>query len=94
MAAELYAAKGAVYTKMHRYEDARNAYLKAVELDPLGPNHFSRMSVVSGHLGDVTGIFEWRLKNVKADPQDHEVAGQMARQFYEWGLPEVGDPWM
>ncbi|MGB7452930.1 MAG: tetratricopeptide repeat protein, partial [Lysobacterales bacterium] len=94
LAAELYAAQGNVYIKMHRYEDARNAYLKAVELDPLDPNHFSRMSVVSGHLGDVTGIFEWRLKNVKADPQDHEVAGHMARAFYEWGLPEVGDLWM
>jgi len=79
---------------MKRYEDARDSFLKAIELDPLDPNHFSRMSIISGELGDITGVFEWRLKNVKADPQDHEVAGHMAREFYEWGLPEAGDQWM
>jgi len=57
-------------------------------------NHYSRMSIVSGDLGDITGIFEWRLKNVEADPQDHEVAAHMARTFYQWGLPEEGDRWM
>jgi tetratricopeptide (TPR) repeat protein len=79
---------------MKRYEDARNAYLKAIELAPLDPNNYSRMAAVSEELNDIIGIFEWRLKNVRADPQDHEVAGHLAREFYEWGLPEEGDRWM
>ena len=94
LSSELYAMKGNVYRKMKRYEDARNAYLKAIELDPLDPNHYSRMSSVSEELNDIIGIFEWRLKNVRADPQDHEIAGHLAREFYEWGLPEEGDRWM
>ena len=94
LSADLYAAKGNVYTKMKQFEDARKSFLKAIELDPLNPNHYSRMAANSGDLGDVRGIFEWRLKNIKADPQDHEVAGHMAREFYEWGLPEEGDRWM
>ena len=94
LSADLYSIQGNVYRKMKRYSDAQNSFLKAIELDPLNPNHYGRMAVVAGELGDITGIFKWRLKNVQVDPQDHEVAGQMARQFYEWGLPEEGDRWM
>ena len=94
LSADLYSIQGNVYRKMDRYLDAQKSFLKAIELDPLDPNHYSRMAVVAGELGDITGMFEWRLKNVKADPQDHEIAGQMARGFYEWGLPEEGDRWM
>ena len=91
---ELYAQKGNVYRSLKQYEDARNAFLKAIELDPLDPNHYSRMAVVSSDLGYINGIFEWRLKNIQTDPQDHEVAGEIARDFYWWGLPEEGDRWM
>ena len=94
LSAQLYSTQGNIYREMDRFEDARNAYLKAIELDPLDPNHYGRMSNLSADVGDVIGDFEWRLKNVKADPQDHEVAGALARSFYEWGLPEEGDPWM
>jgi TolB-like protein/thioredoxin-like negative regulator of GroEL len=94
LSAELYAAKGNVYRKMEQNEDARDAYLKAIELDPRDPNNYGRMSSISAQLGDINGMFEWRLKNVEADPQDHEVASHMARAFYEWGLPEEGDRWM
>jgi len=94
LSAELYAQQGNVYQKMTKYGDARDSFLKAIELDPLDPNHYGRMSAVSANLGDVTGTFEWRLKNIKADPQDHEIAGHMARSFYEWGLPEEGDRWL
>ena len=94
LSAELYAQQGNVYRKMEQYVDARDSFLKAIELDPLDPNHYGRMSTVSADLGDITGTFEWRLKNIKADPQDHEVAGHMARSFYDWGLPEEGDRWL
>jgi len=94
LSAELYAQQGNVYRKMEQYDDARDSFLKAIELDPLDPNHYGRMSVVSEDLGDIKGSFEWRLKNIKADPQDHEIAGAMARSFYEWGLPEEGDRWL
>jgi hypothetical protein len=52
------------------------------------------MAFLSADLGDITGIFKWRLKNIEADPQDHEVVGHLARQFYAWGMPEEGDRWM
>ncbi|MDX2427773.1 MAG: tetratricopeptide repeat protein [Xanthomonadales bacterium] len=94
LSAELYAQQGNVYRKMEQYGDARDSFLKAIELDPLDPNHYGRMSGVSENLGDINGSFEWRLKNIKADPQDHEVAGAMARSFYNWGLPEEGDRWL
>jgi len=94
LSADLYSAQGNVYREMKQFDDARAAYLKAIELDPLDPNNYGRMSNLSADVGDVRGDFEWRLKNVQADPQDHEVAGAMARNFYEWGLPEEGDQWM
>jgi len=94
LSADLYAAQGNVYRDMERFDNARGSFLKAIELDPLDPNNYGRMSNLSADVGDVTGIFEWRLKNVQADPQDHEVAGSLARSFYEWGLPEEGDLWM
>jgi TolB-like protein/cytochrome c-type biogenesis protein CcmH/NrfG len=94
LSADLYAQQGNVFNQMERYESARDAFLKAVELDPLNPNHYSRMAFVSGELGDITAAFQWRLKNIEADPQDHESIGHMARDFYEWGLPEEGDRWM
>ena len=79
---------------MERFEDGRTAFLKAIELDPLDPNNYGRMSNLSADAGDIAGVFEWRLKNIEADPQDHEVAAQMAREFYQWGLPEEGDLWL
>ncbi|MGA9573075.1 MAG: hypothetical protein WBS20_03910, partial [Lysobacterales bacterium] len=94
LSANLYAAQGNVYREMDSFEDARTSFLKAIQLDPLDPNNYGRMSNLSADVGDVSGVFEWRLKNVQADPQDHEVAGSLARSFYEWGLPEEGDPWM
>lgn len=94
LSAELYATQGNVYVKTEQYEDARGSFLRAIELNPRDPNHYSRMADVSGNLGDITGKFEWRLKNIQADPQDHEIAGHMARYFYEWGLPEEGDRWL
>jgi tetratricopeptide (TPR) repeat protein len=94
LSADLHSRQGGVYMKMKQYEDARDSFLKAIELEPLDPNHYSRMSVLSANLGDVTGVFEWRLKNIKADPEDHEINAEMARSFYEWGLPEEGDRWM
>jgi TolB-like protein len=94
LSANLYSIQGNIYRRMERYLDARESFLKAIELEPLGPNHYSRLAVLSGELGDITGMFKWRLKNVQVDPQDHEVAGQLARQFYEWDLPEEGDRWL
>jgi len=94
LSADLYAQQGNAYLKMKRYGDARDSFLKAIELDPLAPNHYSRMANLSADIGDIIGEFEWRMKNIKADPQDHEVAAQMARSFYEWGLPEEGDRWL
>jgi len=94
LSANLYSTQGNVYRKMDRVEDARTAFLKAIELDPLDPNNYGRMSNLSADAGDITGVFEWRLKNIEADPQDHEVAAQMAREFYQWGLPEEGDRWL
>jgi TolB-like protein len=94
LSAKLYSSQGNVYREMKRYDNAREAYLKAVELDPLDPNNYGRMSNLSADIGDITGVFEWRLKNIEADPQDHEVAAQMAREFFQWGLPEEGDRWL
>jgi tetratricopeptide (TPR) repeat protein len=94
LSANLYSTQGNVYRKMDRVEDARTAFLKAIELDPLDPNNYGRMSNLSAEAGDITGVFEWRLKNIEADPQDHEVAAQMARELYQWGLPEEGDLWL
>lgn len=93
LSSDLYAMQGNVLSKMKRFGEARDSFLKAIELNPLDPNHYSRMSVVSGELGDITGVFKWRLKNIQVDPQDHETIGHMAREFYEWGLPEEGDQW-
>ena len=94
LSAHLYSTQGNVYRKMDRFEDGRAAFLKAIELDPLDPNNYGRMSNLSADAGDITGVFEWRLKNIEADPQDHEVAAQMAREFYQWSLPEEGDRWL
>ena len=94
LSAELYAQRGNVYSQMKHYEKARDNYLKAIELDPLDPNHYGRMSGNSASRNDIIGVFRWRLKNVNADPQDHEIASHMAREFYDWGLTEEGDRWL
>jgi TolB-like protein len=94
LSSELYGWQGNIYVDMERYEDAQNAFLKAIELNPLDPNNYLRMAAASAGLGDITGIFKWRLKNFQADPQDHEVIAIMAGEFYGWGLPEEGDRWL
>lgn len=90
----LYGQQGNVYIQMKQFENARDAYLKAIKLDPLDPNNYGRMAYLSAETDDVAGVFKWRLKQMEADPQDHENAAHIARDFYDFGIPEEGNRWM
>ena len=40
-----------------------------------------------GEIGDLPARLDWSRKAVEVDPEDHELAAQLAIDLYELGLP-------
>jgi TolB-like protein/thioredoxin-like negative regulator of GroEL len=89
----LHAARGDIYMETDRHEEARDAFIKANELDPRNPNYYGDLSRVSAQLGDLRGKLSYYRKASEVDPEDHELAAFLAEELYQLRLPEEGDRW-
>ena len=90
---ELYSVRGRVYTSMNDYDAAEIAFQRAIELEPDNPNHYGRLSNLAALRGDLPQRLNWMRRAAKVDPQDHELAFQLAEDFYDLKLAEEGDRW-
>jgi len=93
LSAFLHSRKGELLTRLKRFDEARLAMLRAIEIQPDYASAYSKMAGILAEMGDLPATLDWSRKAVEVDPQDHELAAQLAIGFYELGLSEEGDHW-
>jgi len=91
--ANLHDSLGKTLRLMERYDEAMVALQRALTLQTDDPNIYFDISDLKAELGDLNGALEWRRKAVEVDSQDHELAAQLAQDFFNLGLLEEGNHW-
>jgi len=93
LAASLHDNLGKTYTRMKLYDKSMASLQRALSLQADDPNIYSDIADLKAEMGDLNGSFEWRRKAVEVDPQDHELAAELAQNFFDLGLLEEGNHW-
>ncbi len=70
---------GRFYTRTGRLEEARASLLRAIELAPDNPNTYGTMADLEAELDNLPGTLDYMRQAIQVDPQDHELAGAIAR---------------
>lgn len=82
---------GNIYSGLNRWDEARTAIKKSLELEPAQPNAWVNLARVSQQAGDGLEYLQLFLKAVEVDPVDHELPGMIAGFLYSLELIEEGD---
>jgi TolB-like protein/tetratricopeptide (TPR) repeat protein len=82
---------GAANVRLERWEAARAALEKSLEIEPAQPNAYVYLAAVSLQSGDGVGYVSQFMKSLTVDPKDHELPGVLATFLYQLGLVEIGD---
>lgn len=82
---------GAANVRLERWEAARAALEKSLEIEPAQPNAYIYLAAVSLQSGDAVGYVSQFMKSLTVDPKDHELPGVLAQFLYQLGLVEIGD---
>jgi len=93
LSSDLYSARGGILRLQERLPEAKAALQRALELDPRNPNRYGQMADLAGQMNDIRGKLDWTRRAIEVDPQDHELAGELAQYLYHLDLPEEGDRW-
>ncbi len=91
MNAELHYSIGNINKRLKKYDIARAAFQRSLELSPDQPNVYSRLSEMSAAQGDGVGAVRNTLESMRIDPKDHEIAAMLADILYHVGLVDDGD---
>jgi tetratricopeptide (TPR) repeat protein len=78
---------------MGNLDEARLSMNRAIEIQPGYASAYSRMGELMADMGDLPAKLDWARKAVEVDPQDHELAADVAINFYALGMAEEGDRW-
>ena len=93
LAAELYSQLGNIYRDQGQLDQARKALQRAQQLAPENPNFYSDLADLEKESNNLLAALNWNRKATEVDPQDHELANEIAATFYALELPEEGDRW-
>jgi adenylate cyclase len=93
LAANLHDSLGKTLTRAGLYDKAMAPLQRALDLQPDNPNYYFDIADLKAEQGDLKAVLEWRRKAVEVDPQDHELAGELAQDFFDLGLLEEGNHW-
>ena len=93
LAAELHRTLGNIYRDQGQLDQARKALQRAQQLAPENPNFYSDLADLEKESNNLLAALNWNRKATEVDPQDHELANEIAVTFYALELPEEGDRW-
>jgi len=82
---------GTAYMRLERWDDARAALTKSLELEPEQPNAYTNLGMLSRQSGDGVDFVKQFLNAINVDPKDHELPGILAGFLYELGLVDIAD---
>ena len=93
LADDLHNQLGTTYVEMKRFDEARAALMRSLELAPGNPNIYADLSDVEMELNNLSAGLDWMRQATAVDPQDHELASHIAKALYSLELPEEGERW-
>ncbi|UHQ19036.1 hypothetical protein LVB87_12715 [Lysobacter sp. KIS68-7] len=79
---------------MGRLDEAQASAQRAWELQPRNPNAATSMGNVAAFRNDPAGFVHWSLIAHRIDPDDHEIAADMAPSLEDLGEPAAADAWL
>ena len=79
------------YDVNERYEDARVAARRSLELEPQQPNVHALIAQTYRSQGNIVDWLGGFLRAMEIDPKDHELPGEVAQVLYALELPEQAD---
>ena len=82
---------GSLYVHLERWDEARDALMKSLEIEAQQPNAYVRLAQISMRSGDGLDYLQQMLKAMAVDPRDHELPGLIALFLYDLELFEAGD---
>ncbi|MBT8070438.1 MAG: tetratricopeptide repeat protein [Gammaproteobacteria bacterium] len=91
--AELHSMLGNIYRDNDQLDQAREALERAQQLAPENPNFYSDLANLERECNDLLAALNWKRRATEVDPQDHELANEIAVDLYALELPEEGDLW-
>ena len=93
LSADLRSVLGAFYRQQDRLDDAREEIRRAIELAPDSPNHYGDLSRLEKEADNLPASLDAMRKAAEVDPQDPELAYNIAEDLYFLELPEEADRW-
>jgi len=93
LAADLYREVGTIHGREKRFDQARAALQRSIELAPDNPNSYGSMNYLEKDLDNLPAALDWLRQASEKDPRDHELASIIALDLYALKLPEEGDRW-
>ena len=82
---------GSNYLRLERWEDARVAFERSLEIEPAQPNALTYLGGMALKQGDAVGYVKQMLKAIAVDPKDHELPGLTAAFLYRLDMVEEAD---
>jgi TolB-like protein/Tfp pilus assembly protein PilF len=82
---------GTALMKLDRWDEAKAALQKSLEIEPGQPNAYTNLGTISLQEGDGLDFVQQFLNAIRVDPRDHELPGILAGFLYQLGLVEEAD---
>jgi TolB-like protein len=74
LAADLHQRLGDIYADQHRFDEARAALERSLDLEPDDPNSYGQLSDLEMEADDLPTGLVWMRRATEVDPKDHELA--------------------
>ena len=82
---------GMAYIRLERWDEAKAALEKSLELEPKQPNAYTYLGAIAEQSGDGATMVKQFINAISVDPQDHELPGMLAMFLYQVGLVDIAD---
>jgi TolB-like protein/tetratricopeptide (TPR) repeat protein len=89
--ARIYYELGTIYTAMERWDEARAALEKSLEIEPSQPNAIANLAGIHIQTGEGLQYLQRFIKAIEVDPVDHELPGLVANFLYQLELVDEAD---
>ena len=82
---------GTAYIRMERWDEAKIALERSLELEPKQPNAYIYLGAIAMQAGDYVTMVKQQMNAMSVDPEDHELPGMLSLFLYRIGLVEIAD---
>jgi tetratricopeptide (TPR) repeat protein len=87
----LYYELGMANIRLERWDEAKAALEKSLELEPMQPNAYTYLGMIAMQSRDYATVVKQQLNAISVDPQDHELPAILASFLYKVGLIDIAD---